>query len=68
MASKWNPDCNNCNAKACNPGRQPTQCADYQAPKSGFPFPEMISRITFFKHPNKVQRALREFASARVER
>ena len=33
-----------------------------------FKFSECISKITPFKNPNKVQLALKEFASARVER
>uniref|UniRef100_A0A6M3JHM0 Uncharacterized protein n=1 Tax=viral metagenome TaxID=1070528 RepID=A0A6M3JHM0_9ZZZZ len=32
-----------------------------------FKFSKCISKITPFKNPNKVQRALREFASAKVE-
>ena len=42
-------------------------CKQHQEPRSGFPFPENISNIRLFKDPTHIQRAVREYASARFK-
>ena len=68
MNSKNYPNCNNCAADCKGPsGAVPVYCEKYIAPKSGFPFPECISRFTFFKNPSKLQQAVRAYCSGRPQ-